>query len=508
MGWTNVPASYSPAKEMRLRVLDFGVDKYGLNAYLFDSTNDAAVNYDRVLFAPAKDGTAAVGTLAEGKWADVKVKIAGGSLDGKTAGMLVKVERLAGDLSQVRLFHTSVSRAIATWAGWPGEPGLPDGTDFAEYLAQRFPTSTAADFAILEAGITSEETYVEQGQYWSTGHLPMLEYVVKTYKPDLLLAGYPTTDEFQHQFLGLVTRTLPGGRRQPRLRRRQPRRRQGQPRCPARGVHPGRLRRRRSGADDGPRPDGQGPDDVRRLRSRLRAAVPGHRRQQGPGGPRAPVQAADIQLPSGVRRDHRQGQGLLGRRHGPDLPQPRRPRSGGWRPDPGRRQTRRPLPSPRSRPRSRASPIPTTGPATAAAEGWKVIDRVFTKAEARYIPNGPGSTADMAHPTRTGDVVVFSYPPYQFDAATPGTLVAPSAFFGQHGYVPDVTDLAANVNMRATFLAGGKGIAKGSVTARTIDLAPTLAFILGIPEPQMSQGRVLLDVVKGRPATSRSPSSA
>jgi len=30
------------------------------------------------------------------------------------------------------------------------------------------------------------------------------------------------------------------------------------------------------------------------------------------------------------------------------------------------------------------------------AEGWKVIDRTFTKAEARYIPNGPGSTTDMA----------------------------------------------------------------------------------------------------------------
>ena len=48
----------------------------------------------------------------------------------------------------------------------------------------------------------------------------------------------------------------------------------------------------------------------------------------------------------------------------------------------------------------------------------------------------------MAHPTRTGDLVVFAYPPYQFDAATPGTLVARSAFFGQHGYVPDVQDLA------------------------------------------------------------------
>ena len=41
-------------------------------------------------------------------------------------------------------------------------------------------------------------------------------------------------------------------------------------------------------------------------------------------------------------------------------------------------------------------------------EGWKVIDRAFTKAEARYIPNGGGGTADMAHPTRTGDLVVFS----------------------------------------------------------------------------------------------------
>jgi 2',3'-cyclic-nucleotide 2'-phosphodiesterase (5'-nucleotidase family) len=129
-------------------------------------------------------------------------------------------------------------------------------------------------------------------------------------------------------------------------------------------------------------------------------------------------------------------------------------------------------------------------------EGWKMIDRVFTKAEARYIPIGEGQTADMAHPTRTGDVIAFSYPPYQYDAETPGTLVAPSHFFGQHGYVPDVQDLANNINMRASFIAGGNGIAKGEVTARSIDLAPTLAYILGIPEPQFSQGKVLTDVLK------------
>ncbi len=128
-----------------------------------------------------------------------------------------------------------------------------------------------------------------------------------------------------------------------------------------------------------------------------------------------------------------------------------------------------------------------------------MIDRAFTKAEARYIPNGPDSTADMAHPTRTGDLVVFSYPPYQFDAATPGTLVARSAFFGQHGYVPDVVNLDANINMHATFIAGGKAIQPNLVASglQTIDLAPTIAYLMGIPEPQQSQGVVRLDLLRG-----------
>ncbi len=126
-----------------------------------------------------------------------------------------------------------------------------------------------------------------------------------------------------------------------------------------------------------------------------------------------------------------------------------------------------------------------------------MIDRMYTKAEARYIPNGPNCTADMAHPTRTGDLVVFAYPPYQFDAATPGTLVARSAFFGQHGYVPDVQNLAASINMRATFLAGGQNIAKGEFSLRTIDLAPTAAYILKVPMPQHSQGVVRLDLLRG-----------
>ena len=470
------------------------MDKYGLNAYLFDSRDDGQVGYDRVLLSPTKDGIDGVGTLREGKWADVKVKISGGALDGKTAGMLVKVERLAPDLSEVRLFHTSVSRAIASWATWPGEPGFTG--DFAEYLAQEFPTSTAADFAILEAGIVSEETYVEQGQYWSTGHLPMLKYVVRTYKPDLLLAGFPTTDEFQHQFLGLVTKTLPGGAANP--------------------------------AYDDVNLDGVKDGRVAKREAFIRGAYE--------GADRALDLARDLMgkdPTTFVASDHGFAPQFLAIDASKvlvDLGLLSKPQTSNCRPatgetigkakacwaggtvqiylnlagrDPAGGGFTQVLANQEAATVAQIKAAflglsdPNDWTRDGVAEGWKVIDRAFTKAEARYIPNGPGSTADMAHPTRTGDLVAFSYPPYQFDAATPGTLVAPSAFFGQHGYVPDVKDLSANVNMRATFLAGGKGIARGSVTARTIDLAPTLSFILGIPEPQMSQGRVLLDVVKG-----------
>ena len=137
-----------------------------------------------------------------------------------------------------------------------------------------------------------------------------------------------------------------------------------------------------------------------------------------------------------------------------------------------------------------------------------MIDRAFTKAEARYIPNGPDSTADMSHPTRTGDLVVFAYPPYQFDAETPGTLVARSAFFGQHGYVPDVQNLDASVNMRATFIAGGGADPcpmLSRMALRTIDIAPTIAYLMGIPEPQQSQGVVRLDLLRGGEARTLVP---
>ena len=131
---------------------------------------------------------------------------------------------------------------------------------------------------------------------------------------------------------------------------------------------------------------------------------------------------------------------------------------------------------------------------TDPSTGQKIIAAVFTKAQ---MANVQGS--DSLNPTRTGDVVVVTKPPYQFDAATVGTLVAPSGFFGQHGYLPNLVDLAHNVNMHATFVGGGPDIVHDSrsTTCSAVDLAPTLAVLGGFNPPLQAQGRVLTEIIKG-----------
>jgi 2',3'-cyclic-nucleotide 2'-phosphodiesterase (5'-nucleotidase family) len=501
-GWTDVPQSYSPAQEMRLRVIDgrvaTGIDRYGLNAYIYDSRDDGKTGYDHVLFSRTKDGDDSVGDLKEGQLADVKVKIDDGSaLQGKTGGMLVKVERLAPDLSQVRLFHTSVTRANATWASWPGEPGFTGS--FEDFVAERFPSSQAGDFAVLEAGIVSEETYIEQGEYWARSYHPLIKYVLDTYKPDLAFVGDPVTDEVQHQFLGLVTRKLPNGAPNPAYDDVE-----------VNGTPDGRVKQREAFIRDAY----AGADATMRLAQkhlRDRDLTTFVSSDHGFAPQFAAIDASRVLVDLGLLSRPQTNNCRLA--SGETIGKAKACFAGGALqvylnlagrdPAPATGSTITQVPAADEagtvaaiRDAFLALKDPNDWTGDGEPEGWKVIDRAFTKAQARHIPNGANSTADMAHPTRTGDLVVFSTPPYQFDAATPGTLIARSAFFGQHGYVPDVQDLKSNTNMRATFLAGGAAIRRGVArNVRIIDLAPTAAFLLDVPSPQHSQGVVRRDVV-------------
>ena len=289
---------------------------------------------------------------------------------------------------------------------------------------------------------------MEQGLYWAKAHHPLLKYIVKTYQPDLLLAGYPITDEFQHQFLGLVSPKLIGGAANPAYDDVE-----------VDGVADGRVAAREGFI----RAAYSGADATLTLARKLMGTNPTTFVSSDHGF--APqflaVDASKVLVDLGLLS---------------------KPQTSNCRPATGETIGKAKAcwaggtvqvylnvagrdPVAAGTTQIPANQVDATVAQVKAAflaltdpndwtrdgqpEGWKVIDRAYTKAEARYIPNGPGSTTDMAHPTRTGDLVVFSYPPYQFDAAAPGTLVSLSHFYGQHGYVPDVQDLAANVNMRA-----------------------------------------------------------
>ncbi len=65
--------------------------------------------------------------------------------------------------------------------------------------------------------------------------------------------------------------------------------------------------------------------------------------------------------------------------------------------------------------------------------------------------------------------------------------------FGSHGY------LASDPDLGAIFIASGRGISSGVTvdSVRTIDLAPTMARLLGV-ELKDTEGKVLAEILAER----------
>ena len=499
-GWTNVPTSFSPAKQASFTHNNAQIPGNGVwDVYIYDSTNDGAVNYDRVLIVSAantKNGAMAVATLAQGEWADAKLTLVSGTFVGKTAGFYAKLIDLTPDLSKFRIYFTSVQRANATYNAL----GPAGSSDFEEKLNRDFPTSTAADFAPMEAGIVDEDTYVEQGLAWKDAHWAYLRYILSPapnglgVKPDLLLVGAPTTDEFQHQFTGLVTPT---------------------------------------DIDGNPNPyyDDLTNDDVPDGRVEIREGYIRSAYQEADNTLKLARDLMKAKTNTFVSSDHGfapQWYAVNVSKVLVDLGLQEREQSGNCRKaanDPGTTTPGDTLAKECHAGGTSqiyinlAGRDPATGntPQVPAANYEAVRNQIIAAFQNLDDPNLPGQQqvvlkvmkkeelknvdgTDSLHPSRSGDVVVVFRPPYQTDAQTPGQLVAPSQFFGQHGYLPNTVNLARNINMHATFIAAGPDIrpsAKDIPGVRAIDLAPTIAYLMGIPEPQNARGKVLLNIIKG-----------
>ena len=486
-----MPTSYSPAMEEQLKLTNTAfpptdnVDRF-YDLYIYDSTNDSTTNYDKVLAVPStagKNGTGAT-PLEQGDWQELKVALTG-ARTGQTAGFYLKAIEIAPDLSQFRIYFTSIARVNASYNAL----GPAGSLAFAETLASQFPTSVAADFAPLEAGIVDEDTYVEQGLMWKDATFGYLHYIFDTLDvdADLLLLGNPVTDEFQHQFLALYTPTdmdgapnpyfddvtndnIPDGRT---------------------AIREGYVKSAYAEADEtlGLGRELMGDDTtvfassdhgfapqwyaVNAGKILADAGITGAENISNCRAPAAPARAKACWA-GGTAQIHIN---LAGR-------------------DPGGVVPAADYETVRNQIIAAFQNL--TDPAN---PGKQVVLRIIKKEELRNVDG-----TDALHPSRSGDVTVVLRPPYQYDAATPGQRIAFSQFFGQHGYLPNLVDLAHNVNMHATFVAAGPGIRKQDPVAgiRAIDVAPTLAFLMGIPGPQNAAGRILTNLLPSRASTSRS----
>lgn len=496
-GWSNVPVSFSPAMEERLTLTTtFAAANptRSFDLYVYDSSDDAATNYDAVVVVPstaARDGSAAVADLTAGDWADVKVTLAGPRA-GQTAGFYLKAIDLAPDLSQFRIYFTSIARANATYNGCTYAPDCATPLGFEETLNASFASSTAADYAALEAGIVDEETYVEQGLMWKGAHWAYLRYILGSdpvptvgggtvdglgVEPDLLMLGYPVTDEFSHQFMALVTPTDMDGDPNPYYDD-----------ATNDNVADGRLAIRegyiRSAYEEADGTLGLARWLVGGNPTTFASADHGFAPQWYAVNARrilfdTTVDATPVQA-SGASTASNCGAAVT------DLAK------ACWAGGTAQFYVNPSLPAGTTYAEVRAAIVTAfEGLTDPANPGKQVVDAVFPKEELRDVDG-----SDSLHPNRSGDVVVVLRPPYQWDAAKPGVRIAFSQFFGQHGYRPDLVDLDANVNMHAAFVAAGPGIRKQDPVAgiRAIDLAPTIAFLMGIPGPQNARGRILYDL--------------
>jgi 2',3'-cyclic-nucleotide 2'-phosphodiesterase (5'-nucleotidase family)/predicted AlkP superfamily phosphohydrolase/phosphomutase len=499
-GWSNVPAG-DPATPPRQTTLTVATTFAAQNpnrvydVYVFDSRADNRRAYDRVLLVPAaagKDAGQAAATLRQGRFEEIKLRGGDGLIGaraGQSAGFYVKLIDLSADLSGFKLYFTSVARANATCrtdacaalpAGGTGEDRL------EKHIADNLPSWIAADFAPLEAHIIDEDTYVEQGRDLEGRYGDaVVRYVLGELQPetDLAMVGYPVTDEFSHQFLGLITRTDLDGRPNPFYDNVDG---EGPPDGRV-GVRSGYIRSAYHGADA-----------KLGLTRRLMPddAVVMASSDHGFAAAWEAVNAGKVLTDIGLQPSEQPGNCRL---------------------DAAAAQT------------TRAKACYAGGTAqiylnlagrdqpglVPLADYDKVRDQIIAAFKELKDPRAPDRQvvldvlkkeqltdvdgSDSQHPTRSGDVVVIARPPYQFDAATPGVTIAPSEFFGQHGYRPESVDLAHNLNMHGTFVAAGPGIRhRGPVGGvRAVDVAPTLALLMGIPAPQTAQGRILSELLEG-----------
>ena len=115
---------------------------------------------------------------------------------------------------------------------------------------------------------------------------------------------------------------------------------------------------------------------------------------------------------------------------------------------------------------------------------------------ARVMDGADGPTLGMPTPAENpgmGDLVLFAKPGYAFKDKAAGTAAVEESrdYLGTHGYD------ASDPELDGFLVAAGRGIRAGArlERIRNLDVAPTIAALLGVPLPDV-EGKALLEILR------------
>lgn len=180
-GWENVPQSFSPAKESKLE--SYGLPVY---AYIFDSSDDKAVNYDTVRFS--LDKKSELFTLKQGPWSeweDVSLKWNNQPFDSQVRIKVIKLWADNGNF-RIRLFFNNMNKFIV------------DPPEVAQEITENI--GPMVDFvdnwpAQLIYEEEDKDTFFEEAMDSLEWHKKATGFVMDKYQPDAFIQDTYTPNQ-------------------------------------------------------------------------------------------------------------------------------------------------------------------------------------------------------------------------------------------------------------------------------------------------------------------------
>lgn len=435
-GWENAPPSFSPLKEASLRITKREALLAEVHILAVDTSDDQTENYDLFILDLDKRIGEESARLTEGKWAPLLVS------DRLWSGAYFKITD--PDMAHFTIFQSRVNYNRAR------------PVELLREINRRFgffPPSP--DYYALEHGWISEEDYFEMAETQSRWMMDVATYVYTAYRPDLMFTWQGPVDECGHQFLMVDQRQWNYS--------------------PERAAEYADLYRRAHRLAD---------ESLGRLLEVLDLdevalfVVSDH--GMAPIHSYVNVNVALIQAGLMVLQDTVKYYidtaktkanavtsggavhvyvNLKGRERGGSVP-------------------------PEDYEEVQEEVVAVLSAITDPVDGKPVFQRILRREELGGLHLDCENSGDVFAQARIG-----YYPDYHRDRTE---VLQPVEFYGQHGYDSSLPE------MRAIFVAAGWGVAEGRAIGpvHLVDVAPSVAKLLGFPPPEGVDGRVLEEMLR------------